>query len=716
MHTYKPWAAVFLFLITVLITGAASGQISTETAVVAEIDDSMRLISPRNTVRIFINAMKDFKAGNVSALDLALGTLYLDDIPEENRSIKGVELADQLFQLLNAFTFKIDAIPVEQKGKVYVLPVGGESGIEIALYLYNTGEWKFNYSKTLSKLSSYLEIIEKSQKAQAEDSTIDPELFSPRQTMSIFLDAMNSTKSAERVGAARTLDLSRFERAVRREIGAERIAMLKAVMDRYKYINLIEIPNDRHGPPFIFLNNAAGRIVLEKVKNEDSTIESWKFSAQTIADLPRLYDAYKDQPLVEGVINTVEIPVSVRIRDYMRSHFPGLIRTSFVLENWQWLGIFCVVFLGLGISRVLTHLLGNAISFLFMKEAVAIDSSANERFITPINVTLTTLLWWMGFSLLGLPGQVRLVLVVTAKVITAAAGIWAGYRLMDVVGSFLQGKAEKTENKFDDLLVPLVTRALKTLVIIFGLIFIADIFAIDIDKVLAGLGLGGLAFALAAKDTISNIFGSLTILIDRPFQIGDWVTIGSADGTVESVGVRSTRIRTFYNSLITIPNSELINAKIDNWGARQFRRITTTIGIAYDTPPEKIDSFCEAIRELIRKHPFTRKDFFLVYLNEFSASSLGILLYCFVKTPDWATELQEKHRLYADIIRIARELKVEFAFPTQTLYLRNQEAPVHNNVPLNELAAFTEGRATADKIIHNTLGNPPVKPPLATGR
>jgi MscS family membrane protein len=203
-------------------------------------------------------------------------------------------------------------------------------------------------------------------------------------------------------------------------------------------------------------------------------------------------------------------------------------------------------------------------------------------------------------------------------------------------------------------------------------------------------------------------------LIDRPFQIGDWVTIGAADGTVESVGVRSTRIRTFYNSLITIPNSQLINATIDNWGARKFRRITCTIGIAYDTPPEKIDAFCEAIREIIRQHPYTRKDYFHVYLNEFSNSSLGILLYAFVQTPDWSTELREKHRLYNDIIRVAKSLKIEFAFPTQTVYLRNEETPVHTNIPKNENEAFKEGQEVGGKIVFDNLGNPPVKPPPVT--
>lgn len=670
--------------------------------------------NPRDTVRAFMSVMNDVKNGNAAHMDTALAALYLDDLPEESRHSRAPEIAAQLYKILNHFTFKIDAIPVEISGRTYILPVGKEQGIEIALYRYDSGEWKFNYTKTLKRLDEYIELVEKSQKVQQEDSSIDPVYFSARETMRLFLLGMGQNSAQGTAAAVETLDLSRFERAVKREIGAERVAMLKSVLDRYKYIDLVELPNDRQGAPVILLADSSGRIIIERVKNPDSNIESWKFSAQTVAELPKLYDAFKDKPLVEGVISNVEIPLSVRIRDYMRRHFPGLLQQTLLLENWHWLGLFCIAFLGLGFSRVVTHILQNLIRVLFKREEVIVDSETQDRFIKPISITATTLFWWLGLSLLGLPADARMILLVSVKLVSALAGVWAGYRMMDVVGNFLQGKAEKTANKFDDLLVPLITRALKTMVVVFGLVFIADIFAVDIDKILAGLGIGGLAFALAAKDTISNIFGSLTVLIDRPFQIGDWVTIGSADGTVESVGVRSTRIRTFYNSLITIPNSELINAHIDNYGARQFRRITATIGIAYDTPPEKIDSFCEGIRELIRKHPYTRKDFYIVSLNEFAAASLGIMLYCFVKTPDWGTELREKHRLFNDIIRLANSLKVEFAFPTQTVYLRNQETPIHEDIPENELTAISRGQQLASQIVYDSLGNPPTTPPPVT--
>jgi MscS family membrane protein len=128
-------------------------------------------------------------------------------------------------------------------------------------------------------------------------------------------------------------------------------------------------------------------------------------------------------------------------------------------------------------------------------------------------------------------------------------------------------------------------------------------------------------------------------------------------------------VRTFYNSVITIPNARLVNASVDNLGARRYRRLKCMLSLQYDTRPEKIEAFCEGVRELIRRHPYTRKDYYMVYLNQLSDSSLDILLYAFHEAPDWATELRERHRLFVDIIRLAQRLGVEFAFPTRTLHL-----------------------------------------------
>jgi MscS family membrane protein len=132
-------------------------------------------------------------------------------------------------------------------------------------------------------------------------------------------------------------------------------------------------------------------------------------------------------------------------------------------------------------------------------------------------------------------------------------------------------------------------------------------------------------------------------------------------------------VRTFYNSQVTVPNAALVRATVDNLGRRSYRRWKSTLGLQYDTSPEKLLAFSEGVRELVRRHPFTRKDYFQVWCNDFGPSSLDILLYVFFDTPDWSTELRERERLMVDIVRLADRLGVAFAFPTQTVHLFQEE-------------------------------------------
>ena len=143
--------------------------------------------------------------------------------------------------------------------------------------------------------------------------------------------------------------------------------------------------------------------------------------------------------------------------------------------------------------------------------------------------------------------------------------------------------------------------------------------------------------------------------------------IGDKEGTVQSIGLRSTRIRTFYDSVLTIPNSTAVSSIVDNMGMRSWRRVKTRVGIRYDTPPERIEAFLEGIKRIIQTNPTTRKDLFHVVLNDFGPDHLAILLYFFFKVPDWSAELVERQRIFLEIIRLAHALGVQFAFPTQTL-------------------------------------------------
>ncbi len=678
---------------------------------------SQPLTSPRACLRNFLKIMNKVEYEKAPRVDEAVISLYLDDIPEAGRLAAGRDIAVKLFKVLYHYTFNVDVLPdasAENMKNDYSIYLGN-SKLEIALHKYKTGEWKIHYTKTLKRVDEYLAVVEKEEEGRKIDETVDPALRSPREAVRFFFSNMGKETFEGVEKAAEALDLAVFEKSARRSIGRERAMLLNTVLARTRYIDLVELSDESKSAPVVLLDDPAGRLVLERVSppkipstgtdteiQEEPKLDAWKFSAQSVNSLPALYDAYKEKEIVREIKSLSKLPLSIRFRDYMDKNFPALMRESFLLENWQWIGIFIIVFFGLFVGRSVIYMCSKAIKITFQKAKLELNEVSMKAFLDPIGITVTALIWWTGVYILGLPDSVRVVLMVSVKIVAALAAVWAGYKLVDIIGHFLIGKAEKTENKFDDILAPLVTRAMKVMVVIGGVVFLADVFAVDIDKIMAGLGLGGLAFALAAKDTISNVFGSVTILVDHPFQIGDWVTIGQADGVVESVGVRSTRIRTFYDSLITIPNSELINAQIDNYGARRYRRINTTLTIGLDTPPEKVDAFCEGIRELIRNHPCTRKDFFIINFDQLGPYGLGILVYCFVKVPDWVAEEREKHRLFNDILRLAKKLGIEFVPPTQHLYTRADKALEYTNIPTDEPSAVAEGKRIADDIMRQS--------------
>ena len=279
---------------------------------------------------------------------------------------------------------------------------------------------------------------------------------------------------------------------------------------------------------------------------------------------------------------------------------------------------------------------------------------------------------------------------VIARLIAAVSVVVIAFRLADIFTDYLVDRASGTETKLDDQLVPLVRTILKAFIIAIGLLFILQNLDVDITSLIAGLGLGGLAFALAAQDSVRNFIGGITILADKPFQIGDWVKAVGVEGVVESVGFRSTQIRTFYNSLITIPNSKIADSAIDNFGARQYRRYSTTLGLTYDTRAEQIQAFVEGVRAILQANSAIRQDYYEVHFKGFGDFALEIMVYCFFEVPSWSEELKAKHQVLIEIKRLASELGVEFAFPTQTLHLSKEEATAATNKDLDALKASVE--------------------------
>lgn len=362
------------------------------------------------------------------------------------------------------------------------------------------------------------------------------------------------------------------------------------------------------------------------------------------------------------------------------------------LHTWQHISILLLILICIVVHKLLTLLFNNLIyRFLNIMGKKKVAHEYILPVARPFSLLVVFIILIIFVPILQLPITINHYLILLLKAALPLFATVMVYKMVDVLGAYLLKMASKTETTMDDQIVPILKRVLKIFVIIIGALFILDQLRFDVTALLAGISIGGLAFALAAQETIKNFFGSLMILFDKPFQIGDWITAGDVDGTVEEVGFRSTRVRTFRNSLITVPNGKLADMTVDNHGLRKYRRFYTTITVTYGTPPHLMQTFVDGLNKIVAEHPKTWKDFYQIHFNNMSAYSLDIMFYIFFDVPSWDEELKCRHEVLMSIVKYAKEIGVQFAFPTQTLHMENfpgQESlsPTYGDSPAESMA------------------------------
>ncbi|MFO8192695.1 MAG: mechanosensitive ion channel family protein [Bacillota bacterium] len=216
------------------------------------------------------------------------------------------------------------------------------------------------------------------------------------------------------------------------------------------------------------------------------------------------------------------------------------------------------------------------------------------------------------------------------------------------------------------------TKALRFIIIALAVAIIAQEWDYDVNGFIAGLGLGGLAVALAAKDALANIFGGVVILLDKPFEVGDWISSPSVEGTVEEMGFRSTRVRNFENAQVIVPNASMANDPITNWTRMQKRRISFHLGVTYDTARQKLQVCIDRIKTMLEEHPEVHPDAIFVRFDQFNDSSLDIFIYFYTRTTVWADHLAVKEEINFKILAILETEGVSVAFPSQSVYFENR--------------------------------------------
>jgi MscS family membrane protein len=337
---------------------------------------------------------------------------------------------------------------------------------------------------------------------------------------------------------------------------------------------------------------------------------------------------------------------------------------------WRMLALFGVILLSLFLGKVAKSMLAGVGGRFEARNrpVMAITLQAISRGVVFLMAAAGISL---GFPILQLSGWVAEASdTVSAILLSVGIGYFL-YWLVDIPSTWFSRVAGRTETKLDDMLVPIIRKSLRVTVVILVLVQVAQILSDKpITSIIAGLGIGGLALALAAQDTVKNFFGSVVLFVDKPFEMGDRIVVDGEDGPVEEVGLRSTKIRTLDGHLVTIPNGELANRMIRNIGKRPYIRRVANITITYNTPPEKVERAVEIIKEILDNHEGMHPDLPpRVYFNEFNADSLNILFIYWYHPPEYWAYMDFTERFNKEVFRRFNEEGIEFAFPTQTVYL-----------------------------------------------
>ncbi len=488
--------------------------------------------------------------------------------------------------------------------------------------------------------------------AEEGGSTPSHDLSSPYSAIYTHLFFLQNDSYQPEVAAR-----SFMQPGISQEAAMEAAIRLKQVYDgRGYYIQMASLPTDP-----AHLDSVSGQHIYQPVSQLPEiylvrTDNQWLYSMSSIENIESLHKEV--------------FPFGT---DILLDLMPRSGTFTFMgLYIWQHLGILAIIFVGFLLHKLFSFLF----SRLLYRGATQLGYTKLVRpyllpVARPLSLFVVFLFVMIVFPVLQLPPEIGRYFGYGFKAVLPFFGVLVFYKLVDVFSLYLESLAGKGDSSLDNHVIPLIRKVLRVFVVVVGGLFILQNLDVNITALLAGISIGGLALALAAQDTLKNFFGSLMIFIDKPFSVGHWITSGDLDGTVEEVGFRSTRIRTFRNSLTYVPNGKLADSTIDNHGLRQYRRFFFNISITYDTPPDLIEVFVEGLRKIVEQHPNTRKDFYIVEFNDMADFSLKVMFYIFFAVPTWPEELKARHEVLIEIVRLAEKLGVRFAFPTQTLHMEN---------------------------------------------
>lgn len=350
------------------------------------------------------------------------------------------------------------------------------------------------------------------------------------------------------------------------------------------------------------------------------------------------------------------------------------------IAMWQYVLAFVLLLLTLFARRIAALSLNRFVLPSVKRAGAVYTSQIIGALVKPLTAIVGLIGLYMASKILLLPSpgaprnpSATIFIDQSFQVAIAVVIIWALMRLVNVFTAFLTERAKENDLPIDVPIIPLVQKSLKTFIGVIGGLLVIQQMGYPIASLLGGLGIGGLAVALAAQDTIANVFGSVIVFTDKPFKVGDWVKIGDVDGFVETIGFRSTRIRTWPKALVTLPNKTIANSQIENWSAMTSRQVSFTLLISYEATPDKIEELVRNIDELLANHPGVNQDFFVVSFRGFAENGLEVFIYYFTRSTAWKEHLQVRQEINVEIMRLLDKLGLSVALPSRRIYFSSPD-------------------------------------------
>lgn len=317
-------------------------------------------------------------------------------------------------------------------------------------------------------------------------------------------------------------------------------------------------------------------------------------------------------------------------------------------------------------AKVLYWVFGKIMKKITAKSKTRLDDIIVDMIEEPIVLIATIIGVWFGIGRLSFPDGILDWIDKVYWVIIALTITWLLARLIDaIIREYIVPLTQKTEGDLDDQIVPIIRKAIRAAIWILGIIIALNNAGYNVGALLAGLGIGGLALAMAAKDTVANIFGGITIFTDKPFTINDRVKINGFDGTITEIGIRSTRLKTLENRIVTIPNSKFTDGMVENVSSEPHRKVVLKLGLIYETTADKIQNGMKALQEIVDNNDQLEENA-VISFTEFGDFSLGILFIYYIKKDGDIMGAQTEVNM--EIKKRFEELEIEMAFPTQTVY------------------------------------------------